>query len=557
MTKRFLLPGLWLSIALVMAGCGSGGSGGGGEIDDPIVTTETVTPTPTDTPPQQEPTQSVEPEFIPAGGASAQFVAQGGEVLYRVPSGAQVTLTSLTGNADLFLFDNENLDNLLCAAARPFAEDSCSATDSDGEVIAVVFGREVSGFDIGVSADCSVEAVNRWVYRNMKDYYLYADEVPDVDPASYASTADLMRDLRFNELDPFSGVSNAAQRQAFLEEGASFGFGFNLQFDADLNTRVIFVYADSPAGRAGIKRGDILVGLNNELWNDISNDRLQELIGTQDNPLPNEWQFIDGETAEAKSVSLTQSEYRLNTVLHSSVWTNQSFDGATGYIVFNNFLRTSEAELDATINSILDRGATELVLDLRYNPGGFISIASKLASQIGGSDLAGNLLVRYEYNDKYTSQNDEILFEVESPILNFDRVVFLTTGRTASASELLISALSPYIDVTVMGQRTSGKPFISVANEYCGQSLSAMEAQGVNQNGVTVAGGIAPNCFAADDVTRDFGGSADGIEGMLESALDYVVFGICDTNPVLSKQPSVLSSRISESPFTGAVLDTR
>ena len=116
---------------------------------------------------------------------------------------------------------------------------------------------------------------------------------------------------------------------------------------------------------------------------------------------------------------------------------------------------------------------------------------------------------------------------------------------------------SPYIDVTVMGQRTSGKPFISVANEYCGQSLSAMEAQGVNQNGVTVAGGIAPNCFAADDVTRDFGGSADGIEGMLESALDYVVFGICDTNPVLSKQPSVLSSRISESPFTGAVLDTR
>ena len=80
-----------------------------------------------------------------------------------------------------------------------------------------------------------------------------------------------------------------------------------------------------------------------------------------------------------------------------------------------------------------------------------------------------------------------------------------------------------------------------------------MEAQGVNANGVSVAGGIPPTCFAADDYTRDFGVDDDGeVEGMLSSALDYMILGTCNA-PVLTKQPAYVSSRINERPFVGAV----
>ncbi len=561
--RKFLRWGLLPLIVVGITACGGGS--GGGEAEEEVV----VLPTSCDSDPASiecqaggsneggQTTDVVNLETIAIGATASGALAGGEAIIYRVPAGTEVILSALTGNPNLFLYSSEAVieENLLCSANRPFAEDSCAAPDDVGDVYAHVFSREPSTYTIGVSADCSVGAVNQWVYRNMKDYYIYADRVPDVDPASYASPSELVRDLRFFELDPYTGVSDdAAGQQAFLEEGMTFGLGFTTRRDANNNPRVIFSYDDSPAGRAGIKRGDILVGLNNELWGEISNERFFQMLGTEDNPLPNSWQFIDGETGDPISVTLTQAQFRVNTVLHTGTYTNPSFDGRTGYIVFNEFLRISEAELDASINQILAAGATELILDLRYNPGGFTSIARKLASQIGGADLADNLLVRYEYNSKYTSQNFERNFVAESPVLNFDRVVVLTTGRTASSSELLINALSPYIDVVVMGQRTEGKAFISVANQYCGRSLSAMEAQGVNADGISVAGGIPPNCFAADDITRDFGGTADGIEGMLESALDYVVFGVCDA-PVLTKQPTVFSSRLDVRPFTGAVED--
>ncbi len=555
MKKQLVQVGIWpcLVSGLVFGLVACGGSGGGTTVttetdDGPVVTTESDTTGP------QGGSDSV-PEVIDAGTTNSGSVAAGASVVYRVPSDAEITLSTTTGDADLYLYRNAELtnDNLLCASRRPFIEDTCTATDADGEMYAQVFGSEPSTYSINVSTDCSVEAVNEWVYRNMQDYYLYADRVPVVNPASYVTTTELIRDLRFTELDPYSGVRDAGGQQAFFEEGVVFGFGFSLGRDDEGNLRVLYAYDDAPFGRAGIKRGDILLGLNNELWDEMSNERYFELVGDEDNPLPNSWQFIDGETGLSKSVNLTQREYRVNTVLHTGLYSNPSFDGKVGHIVFNDFLRISEDELDTAIRRLQEGGATELVMDLRYNPGGYTYIAEKLASQIGGADLAGSTLVRYEYNSKYSSENYQEDFVAESPVLDFDRVVFLTTDRTASSSELLINALSPYIDVTVMGGRTEGKAFISVANQFCGKSLNAMEAQGVNANGVSVAGGIPPTCFAADDYTRDFGVDDDGeVEGMLSSALDYMILGTCNA-PVLTKQPAYVSSRINDRPFVGAV----
>jgi len=361
-----------------------------------------------------------------------------------------------------------------------------------------------------------------------------------------------MDELRFAGRDPFSGVSDAAVRQALLEAGQSFGMGFLWRFDTAGNATIMQVYDESPFGIAGIRRGDTITSINGEPWRDIGGTpRFGQLIGDINNPLTNTWQIIDGVTGTTSNVSLTSSEFTVNTVIHTAVYTNAAFSGSTGYMVFDSFLRTSEAELDAAIADFANAGVTELVLDLRYNLGGFISIATRLASQIAGPDFDGDLLTVYEYNDQYTAQNFPLILEAAAPTLDLDRVVVLTTQNSASASELLINGLRPHMEVVVIGDTTSGKPFISQSKEFCGVALNAMEAEGFNASGVSVGSGIAADCFAQDDVSRDYGGAGLDIEGMLLSALDFVVFGVCDSPPLTKRAVNI--SHSDETPVLGAI----
>ena len=161
------------------------------------------------------------------------------------------------------------------------------------------------------------------------------------------------------------------------------------------------------------------------------------------------------------------------------------------------------------------------------------------------------MLTIYEYNDEYTAQNFPLLLDATTPTLDLDRLVVLTTQGSASASELLINGLRPYMDVVVIGDATSGKPFISQSKQFCGVALDAMEAEGFNASGVSVGSGIAADCFAQDDPSRDFGGGGLEIEGMLLSALDYVVFGTCDA-PQLAKR-AISANHSDDTPVLGAI----
>ncbi len=479
--------------------------------------------------------------------------------VFKVPSGAEIVLTTTSGDADLYLYSSEELtnDNLLCYAREPFGEDNCTADVGNGELYAEVYGREASSFTLSATTDCSVASVNEWVYRNMKDYYLYADQVPAVNPADYSSASDLVRELRNNTLDPYSGVRNAVQQEAFYEEGIAFGFGYNWDWDDNNNARVTYTLDNSPMGQANINRGDIINSVNGVAWNELDSDLYSEFVGTRDNPLDTNWAFTDGVSGESKVVTLKRAEYTTNTVLYYNAYTNSSYSGKIGYIVFNEFLRISETELDIAINWLIDQEVTELVLDLRYNPGGFTSIARKLASQIGGPTLVGETLVRYQHNSKYSDENYERQFETKTPTLDLSRVVVLTTNETASSSELVINSLRPYMEVITLGDTTRGKAFISSSRQFCGQALNAMKARGVNNSGVSVEGGLAADCYARDDVTRDFGKRSGEIEGMLLSSLDYFVAGTCNAAP-FAKAASLTTKgiQVDESPFSGTVTDT-
>ena len=244
--------------------------------------------------------------------------------------------------------------------------------------------------------------------------------------------------------------------------------------------------------------------------------------------------LIRAGSGETYSVDVTPAEYAINTVLHTEILEPVGYAGRIGYIAFRSFLESSEAELREAFRTFDEADVTDLVVDLRYNGGGRVRIARLLAAQIGSPSTDGELLIQYRFNDRHSNRNFGQTFANDPNGLNMSRVTFLTSGGTASSSEIVINGLAPYLDVSLIGTRTTGKPFISSGRDLCGKRINAMEAEGFNANDVSVFGGISATCFAQDDFTRPFGTSDVGTEGMLQTALDFVVNGTCNADPLAS-----------------------
>ncbi len=390
----------------------------------------------------------------------------------------------------------------------------------------------VMGGDSGF--DCSVEALNQWVDNNMRDFYLFADQVPIVNLADYNSPESLILDLRVLPFDNFSSVTDTARSVQLFDAGINFGIGFRWRFDQNTMPRILDVQKNAPAADAGLQRGDIIVAVEDAPWQQVDSRLFEEFFGTADDPREATMTLIRATTGESYSVAVTPAEYTINTVLHTEILEPPGYAGRIGYLAFSSFLESSEAELRDAFQLFNEADVTDLVVDLRYNGGGRVRIARLLAAQIASPSTDGELLIQYRFNDRYSSRNFGQLFSNQPDGLNMSRVTFLTSGGTASSSEIVINGLMPYVDVSLIGSRTTGKPFISSGRDLCGKRINAMEAEGFNANDVSVFGGIAADCFAEDDFSRPFGTSTAGTEGMLQSAVDFIVDGTCNPDPFIS-----------------------
>jgi len=408
--------------------------------------------------------------------------------------------------------------------------------------VACLLGMFVAGCGAGSGdsdsegVSCSLAGVLGEVDSSMRDYYIYYDQVPAVELSEFDSPAALVDALRVEPPDRFSRVRDTATTAALLDEGRFFGFGYLWQRDDAGKARIAKVLPGSPVELAGVERGDEIVSVNGTDWDTVQGNGLLPTIGgTDELPEASRWGFRRRDGGEFFEVDLTRASFVRRTVLSDVVVATAS-GSKVGYFAFDAFFATSADELNTLFAEFRASDVTELVVDFRYNGGGYVRIASQLSTLIAGNDLVGETLVTYRYNDKYRDRNFRYVFENESASLDLQRVVFLVDGGTASASEIVVNSLKPYIDVTVIGEETTvGKPFISNANDFCGKRLDAMEAEGFNISGVSVAEGIEPDCLAGDDLTRQRGLAADGrIEGMLQAGLDYLADGSCETTPVVT-----------------------
>jgi C-terminal processing protease CtpA/Prc len=216
-----------------------------------------------------------------------------------------------------------------------------------------------------------------------------------------------------------------------------------------------------------------------------------------------------------------------------------------GYIFFRNFVEPSFAALDAAFAQLSEARVDDVVLDMRYNGGGLVNVARHLASIIGGVRTRGQVFAEYFHNDKNLHRNEVLRFEDKPNAASLSRLIVITTPDSASASELVINALRPFIPVAVIGDRTYGKPVGQYQVEFCDKMLAPVSFSLRNADGVgDFFGGIPADCPAPDDIGRALG---DPAEASLREALTYAATGTC------SRPTSTLQRLVPDRRATRAV----
>lgn len=378
---------------------------------------------------------------------------------------------------------------------------------------------------------CSTIGQNRFVYQVMQDIYYWVDFLPTVNPDIYASPEALLEDIRYQVLDStFSTIRDQEENDRFFGQGEFIGVGLTLRIVGD-QVFVGQVIIDSPADDAGFERGFELLSINGQAAADlVAAGTVSEAFGPDEVGTQVTLSYRDGQGNEA-SIVLSKAVAVIQPVPYSAVF---DINGVkTGYLMFRTFIDPSFSALEDTFASFTSQGVTEVILDLRYNGGGLVSVAEYLGGLIGGQGTSGQVFSNWVHNANNTSRNRTSFFPNPAWALGLSRLVVITTESSASASELVINALRPYLQVVLVGERTFGKPVGSYGFPFCGKVLNPISFNLRNaDNQGDYFDGLAVDCAAEDQLSEPFG---DPAEASTAEALYYVENGVC--------RPAVTSNR--------------
>ena len=406
--------------------------------------------------------------------------------------------------------------------------------------------------------------INDFVWRGMNAAYLYKQEISDLDndrfndPDEYASylnnynfPENLFESLIYerDNIDKFSLiVNNYVELEQYLSgvslsNGLNYGLAYLPNSNNEIFGFVRYVNNGSPADLANIKRGDIFRSINDiPLSVDNYNDLLSEEIYTVNfaDYFNNNTEDINDDTIELNDINVELEKVPLvkNPVYHYS--TLDYSGGKIGYLMYNQFVSNYDDYLKTIFSEFKSNSVDELILDLRYNPGGSINSAIVLASLITGQ-FENEIFNTEEWNadiqNYWINNNPEYLinrFTTFQSSLNLSRVFILTTRSSASASELIINCLKPYINVVQIGTPTYGKYQASItlydsenfSNQNVNQShnyaLQPLVLKTLNLNGVTdYYNGIDPD-HEYEERAFDMGQVGDLNEPMLNFTLNLI-----------------------------------
>jgi carboxyl-terminal processing protease len=399
----------------------------------------------------------------------------------------------------------------------------------------------------------SLEIEKSWVRSYIDETYLWYNEVPGVSAASYTTPQSFFDALR----TPARTASGKLKDEFhFIEDTASFesssagiegGYGASWAFLANTPPRnlvVAYLQEGSPAALAGLQRGTRILSVDGaDLVNGNAVNTLNAGLFPAKAGETHTFTVQDQGTTGSRTVTMVSANIAISPVQNTK--TIPTINGNVGYIQFNAFNYPSEGQLVSAFNKLKSEGATDLVMDMRYNGGGLIYISSQLAYMIAGAARTNNKIYdKLTYSDKRVADNADAnnstpFYPISSgfantgttanaalPTLNLGRVYVLTSFGTASASEGVINGLEGIgVQVIRIGTTTRGKPYGFVPTENCSTTYFSIEFKGANNVGFgDYADGFAPTCNIADDFTKQLG---DPAEGRLAAALSYRQTGVC------------------------------
>lgn len=373
--------------------------------------------------------------------------------------------------------------------------------------------------------DCSVPGQNKFVSDVMNHWYYWYREMPNVDPAGYPSPEALLEALKYRPLDTsFSFITGKAADQAFYSDSQFVGLGVSYRLEADGALRVTQVYPNSPAAEGGLDRGQELLAIGGvDVPTLLATGQLGAAFGPSEVGVVVTIRFRQTDGVERES-TMVKRLVDIPTVSHTSV--KDAGGRRVGYMMFRNFVQPSFQALSTAFTELqMGGGVDDLVLDLRYNGGGLVSVAQHLGGLVGAARTEGQVFAQFVHNDKNSSRNTTLTFPNALIDLGLSRLIVITTPSSASASELVINALRPFIPVVIVGNKTYGKPVGQYSFTFCEKVLHPVAFSLQNALGQgDFFGGFAPDCAAADDVTHSIG---DPAEASLAEALSYAAHGRC------------------------------
>lgn len=372
-------------------------------------------------------------------------------------------------------------------------------------------------------SNCSTVSQNLYVRDVLTDLYLWNQFLPSVNAASYASPEAYLDAVRYRPIDnTYSYITSAAANTALYGESQYVGYGFSTQIAGD-TVRILQVFPDSPASEVGLGRGDRITQVNGQrVASMIADGTFSNAFGAADIGVVSDIAF------ETRAGASRQGRLVKRVVTIPTVSLTRVFEvngRRVGYLLFRNFVTPSYAALDEAFAALGAAGANELVLDLRYNGGGLVDVAVHLASLIGGATTSGQVLATYDHNSRNVSRNKVLRFEAATGALNLSQLTVIATRSSASASELVINALRPYMPVAIIGDTTYGKPVGQYGITFCDKVLApvSFSLRNANNQG-DYFDGLPATCGVADDPDHDLG---DASESSLAEALTYIRTGAC------------------------------
>jgi carboxyl-terminal processing protease len=388
------------------------------------------------------------------------------------------------------------------------------------------------------------QKVNSFIKTVMTDIYLWYKDVPNIDTRYEKDSKLYFKKLLFKE-DKWSFVTDNVVALENSFEGVETSYGYSLAFGRFSNTGNIFalveyVYPDTPADKAGLKRGDIIVLMNGA---DITDANYRQLLNAANVNISRGVLTTGGISVDSKTIDMVAKELTLDPVLIKEVI--EHGDKKVGYLFYAQYIGKFNRSLDEAFQYFMDQQVSDVVIDLRYNPGGGTNAAQHLTSSIAPLSAvnASETLVTFQWNDKYQQyfQSKNVQSQLKIPFINstpvkmgLNKVYILTGSGTASASELTITGLKPYMEVITIGGTTYGKYTASITfkpedfyedaaqyNDFKNWGVQPIVLRYANKLGVTdFKDGFAPDIPVKDDLFAGIPlGSKD--DPLLKAALEH------------------------------------